>query len=71
MHDCHTESPCSGALLASLEPPEFPMAVAFFRDVDKPTYNELLFGEIQQSVAQRGTGKLRRLLNAGTTWEVT
>jgi 2-oxoglutarate ferredoxin oxidoreductase subunit beta len=47
------------------------MAVGIFRDVDKPTYNELLFGQIQQCVAQRGAGNLQKLLNAGTTWEVT
>ena len=70
VHDWHTESPALAALLASLEPPEFPTAVGIFRDVEKPTYNELLFGQIQQSVAQRGTGNLQ-LLNAGTTWEVT
>jgi 2-oxoglutarate ferredoxin oxidoreductase subunit beta len=71
VHDCHTESPALAALLASLEPPEFPTAMGIFREVEKPTYDDMLFGQIQNCVAQRGKGNLRRLLNAGTTWEVT
>ena len=71
VHDCHTASPALAALLASLEPPEFPTAMGIFREVDKPTYNDMLFGQIQHCVTQRGKGNLKRLLNAGTTWEVT
>ncbi|MHB0954962.1 MAG: 2-oxoacid:ferredoxin oxidoreductase subunit beta [Pirellulaceae bacterium] len=71
VHDCHTESPALAALLASLEPPDFPTAMGIFRRVEKPTYTNLLFDQIQNCVAQRGKGNLHRLLNAGTTWEVT
>ena len=70
VHDCHTESPALAALLASLEPPEFPTALGIFRDIQKPTYDEMLLGQIRDCVAQRGQGDLKRLLNAGTTWEV-
>jgi 2-oxoglutarate ferredoxin oxidoreductase subunit beta len=53
-----------------LEPPDFPLALGVFRDVDRPTYDALLRSQIAAVIAQRGRGDLRRLLNGGTTWEV-
>jgi len=56
--------------LAALEPPDFPMALGIFRDIERPAYDALLLSQIAAAVDQRGRGDLRQLLNAGTTWEV-
>jgi 2-oxoglutarate ferredoxin oxidoreductase subunit beta len=69
-HNAQAVSPALAELLAALNPPGFPVALGVFRDVDRPTYEDLLMEQIRQSVARRGEGKLRDLLNAGTTWEV-
>ena len=71
VHDAQANSPALAAMLASLEPPEFPMAVGVFRAVELPTYDHLLFDQIHNSVARRGKGDLHKLLNSGTTWEVS
>jgi 2-oxoglutarate ferredoxin oxidoreductase subunit beta len=70
VHNARSESPALAALLAELEPPKYPTALGIFRDVERPTYDELLMGQIQQAIAKRGRGDLRALLNAGMTWEV-
>ena len=69
VHDVQATSPALAALLAELEPPDFPMALGVFRDIERPTYDALL-SQINAAVAQRGRGDLGKLLNAGTTWEV-
>lgn len=70
VHDAQSSSPALAALLGGLEPPEFPTALGIFRAVRRPTYNELLIKQIDDHTARRGPGKIDRLLNAGTTWEV-
>jgi 2-oxoglutarate ferredoxin oxidoreductase subunit beta len=70
VHDVAATSPALAALLAALEPPNFPTALGIFRDVEKPTYNELLLSQIEELTRTRGRGNLDQLLTAGTTWEV-
>ena len=70
IHDAHARSPALAALLATLEPPDFPTVLGVFRDVERPTYNELLVEQNRQFVQKRGPGDLEKLLNSGTTWEV-
>jgi 2-oxoglutarate ferredoxin oxidoreductase subunit beta len=70
VHNARTESPALAALLAELEPPQFPMALGVFRAVEHPTYDQLLMQQIQQATRKRGRGKLKDLLHSGTTWQV-
>jgi len=69
-HNAQARSPALAELLAALAPPEFPMAFGVIREVQRPTYDDLLMEQVRQSKARRGTGDLSALLNAGTTWEV-
>jgi 2-oxoglutarate ferredoxin oxidoreductase subunit beta len=70
IHNTRSESPALAALLAELEPPQYPTAVGIFRQVERPAYDELLMGQIREAVSRRGPGRLQKLLEAGTTWEV-
>jgi 2-oxoglutarate ferredoxin oxidoreductase subunit beta len=70
VHDAQKSSRALASLLASLQPPEFPQAFGVFRQVRKPTYEEMLMGQIRDAMAAHGRGDLPRLLNAGTTWLV-
>ncbi len=70
VHDPHCPSPLPAYLLARLQPPDFPTALGIFRQVEKPTYNDLLMSQIDGAIAQQGKGDLSRLFNAGTTWFV-
>jgi 2-oxoglutarate/2-oxoacid ferredoxin oxidoreductase subunit beta len=70
VHNSASESPALAALLAELEPPQFPTAFGVFRQVERPTYNQLLTEQIRQATSKKGRGDLKALLNAGMTWQV-
>jgi 2-oxoglutarate ferredoxin oxidoreductase subunit beta len=70
VHDTRSSSPAMACLLASLEPPTFPKAFGIFRQIERPTYESLLVGQIEQAIAKKGHGQLARLLDGGTTWTV-
>jgi 2-oxoglutarate ferredoxin oxidoreductase subunit beta len=68
VHDARSSSPALAHLLAHLAPPEFPKAYGIFRQIVKPTYEDLLMSQIHAAVAKNGRGELSRLLTRGTTW---
>ena len=70
VHDAQGASNAQGFLLAGLRPPDFPTALGIFRQVEKPTYDDLLMEQIDNAIAKNGRGELSKLLNAGTTWLV-
>jgi 2-oxoglutarate/2-oxoacid ferredoxin oxidoreductase subunit beta len=63
-------SPVMAYLVSALEYPHFPVPVGVFRNISKPTYDELMAGQIQKSIEISGQGNLEKLLNAGDTWVV-
>jgi 2-oxoglutarate ferredoxin oxidoreductase subunit beta len=63
-------SPVMSYLVSALEYPHFPVPVGVFRNISKPTYDELMAGQIQKSIEIYGQGNLEKLLNAGDTWTV-
>ena len=44
--------------------------VGVFRDVEQPTYDELMAGQIEKAIEDRGPGDLAALLHAGDTWTI-
>jgi len=70
VHDPLESAAMQSYLLASLLPPEFPTPLGIFRQLSKPTYDELLMAQGEAAVAANGPGELSRLFNAGTTWAV-
>lgn len=70
VHDVAASSPALAALLATLEPPEFPTALGIFRQLQRPVYEDLLWERHRRFVGERGAGDVEELLNAGLTWEV-
>jgi hypothetical protein len=55
------------AFSADFRPPETPMAFGILRDVQRPTYDELMLRQIKEATAVRGPGDLPRLFRGGTT----
>jgi 2-oxoglutarate ferredoxin oxidoreductase subunit beta len=70
VHDVHAPEPSLAYVLARMDYPEFPVPVGVFRSVEKPTYEELLEAQVQDSISRMGPGDLERLLNSGDTWVV-
>lgn len=69
-HNAKANSPALAELLAALSPPDFPMALGVFRDVERPVYEDALMQQVAQAKSRQGSNQLQDLLHSGTTWEV-
>ena len=70
VHDVHAPEPSLAYMLARMDYPEFPVPVGVFRSVAKPTYEELLEAQVEDSISRMGPGNLEKLLHSGDTWVV-
>jgi 2-oxoglutarate ferredoxin oxidoreductase subunit beta len=70
IHDEQTPDPTLANLLSRMVSPEFPEVVGTLRAVRKPTYEELLDGQIADAKAKKGPGKVEDLFKAEDTWTV-
>ena len=70
-HDAHREDPGYAFALSRLDQPAFEhVPVGVFRDVRRPTYDDLLNEQITDARTERGEGELANLLAGGDTWTV-
>jgi 2-oxoglutarate ferredoxin oxidoreductase subunit beta len=67
VHNARQRDPFIAFMLSRLE---FPQVVGVFRDVERPTYDDMLHGQIEASIAKRGPGDLEKLIHSGETWVV-
>ena len=70
VHDEKAPEPTLAYLLSRMQYPEFPQPMGVFRNVEQPTYEDLLMDQIQTATQQLGEGKLEELFGAGDTWAV-
>jgi 2-oxoglutarate ferredoxin oxidoreductase subunit beta len=70
VHDEHAEDPYLAFMLSRMFAPDYPVPVGVFRDVARPTHDELLSAQVRTAIEQRGEGSLEKLLNGGETWTV-
>jgi 2-oxoglutarate ferredoxin oxidoreductase subunit beta len=57
-------------MLASLEPPEFPVPIGVFRKVEAPAFDVEVRRQVEERRSDRGAGDLRSLIHGGDVWEV-
>jgi len=70
-HNEFAAEPSLAYLLSRMRHPQFPEPIGVLRSIEKPTYAELLLGQIEQAMQTKGKGDLRKLYYADDTWEVT
>ena len=70
VHDAHNPDPSLHFMLVRMKPPEFPMALGIIRAVEGPTYDELIYEQIDHSKKNTKIKNMDDLLNSGNTWEV-
>ncbi len=71
VHDATREDPTMAFMLANLsDRPGFPTPVGVFRDVRKPTAEELTWQMIDAARESKGEVGLERLLASGDTWTI-
>jgi 2-oxoglutarate ferredoxin oxidoreductase subunit beta len=72
VHDEHAEDPAHAFRLSRITYDTHGKApIGVFRDVGRPSYDELMAAQLETAVEKRGAGDLRQLLNAGDTWEIS
>ncbi|HEY5475599.1 MAG TPA: 2-oxoacid:ferredoxin oxidoreductase subunit beta [Tepidiformaceae bacterium] len=70
VHDSSQDSPVLATILASMDYPALPVPVGIFRNVQRPTYDQLVAQQVADAQA-KGVGKLEDILRAGETWQVS
>jgi 2-oxoglutarate ferredoxin oxidoreductase subunit beta len=71
VHDVAAPQPTHAFALGRLGyPVPGPQPIGVFRDVERPTYEELLGTQVESAVEMQGPGDLEALLHAGDTWRV-
>ncbi|HEX5709351.1 MAG TPA: 2-oxoacid:ferredoxin oxidoreductase subunit beta [Pyrinomonadaceae bacterium] len=70
VHDVYEPDPSVAFMIARMEQPDFPQPVGILRDVERETYEDLLAGQIDESIAKKGRGQLDKLINSGDMWVV-
>ncbi|MGC5009293.1 2-oxoacid:ferredoxin oxidoreductase subunit beta [Streptosporangium sp. DT93] len=71
VHDAHRADPSLAFALSRLDEPSFEhVPIGIFRDVDRPSYDELMAAQLEAAVGDKGPGDLNDLLLAGDTWRI-
>jgi 2-oxoglutarate/2-oxoacid ferredoxin oxidoreductase subunit beta len=71
VHDATCEDPSLAFALSRLDSPAFEHTpIGIFRQVERPTYDQLMREQLDEAVAQQGPGDLTALLGSGDTWRI-
>lgn len=70
IHDVYEVDPTLHSMLARMQAPQFPVALGIIRAVKQPTYDELVYQQIEASKQQQKYKTIDELLNSGETWIV-
>lgn len=57
-------------LLSRMRYPEFPEPIGVFRDIDQPTYDDMINDQVKDAREEKGDGDLATLFHSGDTWTV-
>jgi len=69
-HHQSEESDSHAYMLARMTHPEFPIPIGIFRNVERPTYEDMLNEQIHDAKEQKGPRNLQSLLIGSDYWEV-
>ena len=70
IHDAHCQDNTLQLKLALMEGPDFPIALGVIRDVDAPTYNDAVIGQIEEIKGKKNSNNFLELLINNDNWEV-
>ncbi len=70
VHNINLQDPSVAFMLARMEQPDFPQPVGIFRAVERPSYDEMMTGQIETAIAKSGPGSLEKLIYSGDMWTV-
>jgi 2-oxoglutarate ferredoxin oxidoreductase subunit beta len=71
VHDEHDSDTTLAHLLTRMVYPHLPECVGVLRCVERPTYGDLLDGQIAEAVRSDGAGRLEELFDGDDAWTIT
>ena len=70
-HDAHIEDPSYAFALSRLDRSDFTTTpIGLFRQVERPSYDEMMAAQLEEAREQQGDGDLAALLAGNDTWQV-
>ena len=70
VHDEQSKEQTLPYMLGNMRWPDYPECIGVFRAVRKPTYEELLLGQVDEAQSSRGVGSLQDLIHSGDRWTI-
>lgn len=70
VHDAKCVDKTVHTKLALMEGPDFPIALGIIRDVEKPTYDECVYDQVDTCKCKSSSSCLREKLLKGDVWEI-
>ena len=71
VHDAHAADPAGAFALSRItQDTHGATPIGVFRDVDRPSYDELMAAQVESATEKRGAGELAALIGSGDTWEI-
>jgi 2-oxoglutarate ferredoxin oxidoreductase subunit beta len=71
VHDAHAADPAHAFALSRItQDTHGATPIGVFRDVDRPSYDELMAAQLESATEKRGAGELAALIGSGDTWEI-
>ncbi len=70
IHNEQDPDPSYAYLLTQMEYPKMPVPFGIFREIVKPTYDEMLNAQVQDAIKKKGKGDLKELIYGPDTWTV-
>jgi 2-oxoglutarate ferredoxin oxidoreductase subunit beta len=71
VHDENSARSYLAYILGRFQYPDFPVPMGVFRQVKRPTYEQMLADQINSAIDKKGPGDLHKLLNSGETWTIS
>jgi len=72
VHDAHAADPAQAFALSRItQDTHGATPIGVFRDVDRPSYDELMSAQLESATEKRGAGDLAALVASGDTWEIS
>jgi 2-oxoglutarate ferredoxin oxidoreductase subunit beta len=69
IHDAHAADPAQAFALSRItQDTHGATPIGVFRDVDRPSYDELMAAQLESATEKRGAGELAALVGSGDTW---
>jgi 2-oxoglutarate ferredoxin oxidoreductase subunit beta len=72
VHNAHAADPAQAFALSRItQDTHGATPIGVFRDVDRPSYDELMAAQLESATEKRGAGELAALVGSGDTWVIS